>query len=196
MKRYLVLLALLPILTLFNYSIFQKERLLAKGEVVLLPLAPLDPRSLMQGDYMRLRYQLAVDAEKWLAEHGTLATTSDNQDKDGKPKSNRRAKLTVRPEFIGRQEIVFTLNEGRKAHFARVAKGQPLGAGEYSLRADVKQRYASILVTIRPDSFFFQEGKAKLYESAAFGIFAFEQGGDYLLTGLADQKGEAIDPKD
>ncbi|MFX7329222.1 GDYXXLXY domain-containing protein, partial [Acinetobacter baumannii] len=34
----------------------QKEMLLKEGQLVLLPLAPVDPRSLMQGDYMALRY--------------------------------------------------------------------------------------------------------------------------------------------
>lgn len=44
------------------------ERLLAQGRVVLAELAPVDPRSLMQGDYMALRY--AIDND--------LARTDDN----------------------------------------------------------------------------------------------------------------------
>lgn len=38
-----------------------KERLLATGRPVYLALAPQDPRSLIQGDYMVLRYALAED---------------------------------------------------------------------------------------------------------------------------------------
>lgn len=37
------------------------ERTLRDGQLVLLELAPVDPRSLMQGDYMALRF--AVDAQ-------------------------------------------------------------------------------------------------------------------------------------
>ena len=44
------------ILLVLNYSIYQKEEIIDKGETVLLELAPVDPRSLIQGDYMRLRY--------------------------------------------------------------------------------------------------------------------------------------------
>jgi uncharacterized membrane-anchored protein len=44
---------------LFNNSILQKEELLTDGQLVLLELAPVDPRSLMQGDYMRLRYAIS-----------------------------------------------------------------------------------------------------------------------------------------
>ena len=49
------------ILATLNVSVFGKESLLRHGQTVLLKLAPVDPRSLMQGDYMRLRY--AIEAE-------------------------------------------------------------------------------------------------------------------------------------
>lgn len=40
----------------------QKETILAHGRTVLLELRPRDPRSLMQGDYMALRYAIADQA--------------------------------------------------------------------------------------------------------------------------------------
>lgn len=64
MKKYswvIILLNLVFFLGLFNYSIVEKEDLLANGDLVLFELAPVDPRSLMQGDYMRLRYALAQE---------------------------------------------------------------------------------------------------------------------------------------
>ncbi|ARA94582.1 MAG: hypothetical protein D6685_11860 [Bacteroidetes bacterium] len=55
--RYGILaLVTLAVLGVPAYLIAQKERLLAEGRTVLLRLAPVDPRSLMQGDYMDLRY--------------------------------------------------------------------------------------------------------------------------------------------
>lgn len=62
MKKYkgiIILINLIILLGLFNYSILQKEELLSEGQLVLLELAPVDPRSLMQGDYMRLRYAIS-----------------------------------------------------------------------------------------------------------------------------------------
>lgn len=62
MKKYkwiIILINLIILLGLFNNSILQKEELLADGQLVLLELAPVDPRSLMQGDYMRLRYAIS-----------------------------------------------------------------------------------------------------------------------------------------
>ncbi|WP_120497457.1 GDYXXLXY domain-containing protein [Kiloniella sp. EL199] len=50
------------VLLVLNYSIYQKEEIIQNGETVLLELAPVDPRSLIQGDYMRLRYAIENDA--------------------------------------------------------------------------------------------------------------------------------------
>lgn len=58
-KWYFVLINLSVLLLYFNFSVFKKESLLEKGELVLFQLAPVDPRSLMQGDYMILRYSIA-----------------------------------------------------------------------------------------------------------------------------------------
>ena len=43
-------------LVVANGAIWQKENLIAHGTKVFVPLAPVDPRSLMQGDYMRLNF--------------------------------------------------------------------------------------------------------------------------------------------
>ena len=46
-----------------NVLVIQKEQLSANGQLVLLELAPVDPRSLVQGDYMRLRYDVSNEVE-------------------------------------------------------------------------------------------------------------------------------------
>jgi uncharacterized membrane-anchored protein len=47
------------LLVYFNFSVVKKENLLKDGKLILLSLAPVDPRSLMQGDYMTLRYSIS-----------------------------------------------------------------------------------------------------------------------------------------
>ena len=49
-------LAALLVLLVANGAIWQKENLIAHGQPLFVPLAPVDPRSLMQGDYMTLRF--------------------------------------------------------------------------------------------------------------------------------------------
>lgn len=64
MKKYkwlIILLNLILLLVYFNYSVAKKEELSENGQLILLELAPVDPRSLMQGDYMDLRYKISED---------------------------------------------------------------------------------------------------------------------------------------
>jgi uncharacterized membrane-anchored protein len=66
MKKYkwlIIVLNLVILLVYFNYSVIKKEELLKDGQLVLLKLAPVDPRSLMQGDYMALRYDISENID-------------------------------------------------------------------------------------------------------------------------------------
>lgn len=58
-KNWIIGANLLAIIVYFTFTIIQKEKTLKDGKLILLELAPVDPRSLMQGDYMRLRYSIA-----------------------------------------------------------------------------------------------------------------------------------------
>ena len=58
-RSKIFLLGFAIILLFVNSQIYVKEKQIAEGHVVLLKLAPVDPRSLMQGDYMILNYELA-----------------------------------------------------------------------------------------------------------------------------------------
>lgn len=53
--------AMLLILAASALTIWRFEQTLMTGETVILQLAPVDPRSIMQGDYMALAY--AIDRE-------------------------------------------------------------------------------------------------------------------------------------
>ncbi|GAB2851615.1 hypothetical protein GCM10027277_19880 [Pseudoduganella ginsengisoli] len=53
-------LCAVAVLGLVNFTIWQKEQWIAQGQQVFVRLAPADPRSLMQGDYMVLRFDLRL----------------------------------------------------------------------------------------------------------------------------------------
>jgi uncharacterized membrane-anchored protein len=61
MVRRLLIVAAALVLGAVNWSIFAKERIKTNGERVFLALAPVDPRSIMQGDYMALRFEIVND---------------------------------------------------------------------------------------------------------------------------------------
>ena len=68
-RELLVAAGLVVVLAVPNALVVQKERLLASGTPMLLELAPVDPRSLIQGDYMTLDYamarQIADSQQRW-----------------------------------------------------------------------------------------------------------------------------------
>ncbi len=162
-KTYFYLLVLIAVvLAVMNTAIWQKEQILSEGETVYVKLAPVDPRSLMQGDYMRLRYAI------------------DNQ-------------LPRNAEFDSNSnKVVITTNAKAIAEFVRLDDGSPLAAGEKRL----KLGHSRFRVGIKPKSFFFQEGHAKVYENAEYGIFIFAKNNpdSYLLQGLADKNLQEISP--
>ena len=66
LSRVLLIVGLVLVLGMVNWSILAKERIKTTGERIYLELAPVDPRSIMQGDYMALRFALAdrIDAKE------------------------------------------------------------------------------------------------------------------------------------
>lgn len=108
-RTLLVFVGLALVLGAANYAIVGKERLLANGTTVLLDLAPVDPRSLIQGDYMRLDYDLARGAEV----RGGF----------GWPRTGR---------------IVVRLDDRGVAQFVRRHDGEALAPGELMIRYRVR----------------------------------------------------------
>ena len=64
MRKLLFIAATLLVFAVPNWAILGKERLLKSGHAVLVDLGPVDPRSLIQGDYMRLRYVLPEEVRR------------------------------------------------------------------------------------------------------------------------------------
>ncbi len=109
MRKAVILLAGLVLLAFVNFGIYQRERLLTDGAVVLLRLSPVDPRSLVQGDYMRLNFEVADQAFRPAA----TAARADGR-------------------------IVVRLDSNRIARFARFDDGRRPAPGEIALRYRIR----------------------------------------------------------
>ena len=57
-KKIILAVNLLLVLGFFVLSVVGKEETLANSRQILVQLAPVDPRSMMQGDYMALNYSI------------------------------------------------------------------------------------------------------------------------------------------
>lgn len=154
--RAFLLLALLAFLFIYNFSIVQKERLLAHGQSVVLRLAPVDPRSLMQGDYMILDFAAAEEARR--AIHARYP--------DGAPRKGRMVLAQADGEHI----------------FKRLDDGSRLEPGERLLEYSM----GGGRIKIAGGSYFFEEGLAELYNYAVYGVLQVEADGKALISGLLD----------
>lgn len=166
MNRIIVAVTLLVILVAVNWAIWDKERHLAEGEIVYLELAPVDPRSLMQGDYMALNFALGNQIQSALFQ-------------------------LDEPQKAANGYVVVRLDENRIAHFQRLDDGVSLRDDERRLR----YRLRNGQVRFATDAFFFQEGHAERYESASYGQFRINADGEPLLVSLHNEALKNLSPE-
>lgn len=145
MKKYsriIIVLNLALLLLYFNYSVNKKEELLANGQLILLELAPVDPRSLMQGDYMRLRYAISeinYETRKEMPKRGYCVVTID-----GNGKANRvRLQEKLTPLSQGEHLIEYTssdrgnINIGSESFFFQEGQAKKYEKAKYgSIKID------------------------------------------------------------
>lgn len=157
------------VLVVVNLLVLQKQRVLAGGRTVLLELRPVDPRSLMQGDYMELRYTEALvpAAAEAPALDGRIVIALDG---DGV--------ATFRRFDDGRDPAP---DEQLLRYRRRAAIG-------------LQRSPDAAEVFIGAESFLFQEGHAEAYEDARYGILKVAPDGSSVLAGLADAGRRPIRP--
>lgn len=157
MKRW-ILIAWALTLALATVGIAGKERLLARGDTVFLRLAPVDPRSLMQGDYMALNFDIGNQIRAVRAQDARFP---------------RDGVAVIRRDAQG------------VASFVRVHGAEPLAAGEQLLRYQTaRSRWGGMQVQVSTDAYFFQEGQGKRFAQAQYGEFRVGADGQALLVGL------------
>jgi uncharacterized membrane-anchored protein len=137
MRRALVLGGLALVLVVPNALVAHKEWLLADGTPVLLELAPVDPRSLIQGDYMRLDYaitrQIADSGQRWPRTGQIVVALDENgvarfvRRHDGRTPLGARERLLTYRRRDGRIRIgtdAFHFQEGRAGDYQSARYGE------------------------------------------------------------------------
>ena len=81
-SAWLVIAGAVVVFGTANYTIWQRQQVVDHGQAMLLDLRPVDPRSLIQGDYMQLRYAEplfpTVASRASLPGRGTFVVRLDN----------------------------------------------------------------------------------------------------------------------
>lgn len=147
-----------------GWNIWSNERILTEGQVVLLELAPMDPRSLMQGDFMSLNYALSNALRHKLAREDGYAV--------------------VRLDSRGVATLVRVQSEPLRPprSFSNQSNTEPSTSDEIAIRYRIRNRRPMIAT----NAFFFQEGHAAQFANARFGEFRVGSNGEPRLTALLD----------
>lgn len=178
----LAIVGLIVVLVAVNLGIKKYETHLATAEKVLLPLAPVDPRSLMQGDYMALNY--AISEQIMAAIEKQLATTEDQQPIESLYSLSQDGLVVIKKDTQGVGHFVRLVSPSEEDQLS-LAKEELLLA--YRLRQGQ--------LKIATNAFFFQEGQAAAFEQAKYGLFRVNDKGDPLLTDMVNGDFEVIDPE-
>lgn len=160
-------------LIVVNHGIAQRERLLLEGAVLLLELAPADPRSLIQGDYMALRFAAVDRINDALRDDGRLLRDTRQSMTSGAPRGSNDG------------YAVFALDADGVGRFMREQIASTPRAGN---EVAVRYRQRGFDVHIASNAWFFAEGQAGRYATARYGELRVADDGTALLTGLRDGK--------
>ncbi|WP_421255793.1 GDYXXLXY domain-containing protein [Aeromonas sp. 600282] len=157
-RQLALLLSGLAILAGINATVWRYEHAMSSGEVVLLRLAPVDPRSLMQGDYMRLNYEIARE----LTSRDARATQDKGSDTLViRLDAHQVATLVVdgKPDRLASDERLLQVHQserqwqiGPDAYFFEEGSREQYEAaryGEFRLQADGK----TLLVGLRDEAY-------------------------------------------
>ncbi|HET6521434.1 MAG TPA: GDYXXLXY domain-containing protein [Geminicoccaceae bacterium] len=152
-----------------NVQIVRKQAVVDGGSTVLLRLRPVDPRSLMQGDYMRLAYEEALLP----------------RDRSGLPPDGR---IVVALDGDGVARFV-RLDGGEP-----LGAGERLLRYRLRFPPGLDEATGPPELSFGAESFAFQEGHAEAYGDARYGVLRVAEDGGSVLVGLADAERRPIRP--
>ena len=177
MKRISEIIITIIVLGVIVYSFGVKadrDPLISTGKEIMLELAPIDPLSLLQGQYMIINFALENDE------------VDVEEDEINPNRVNSGFRFT---------RIVLRCNESGVATFNRFEDGQPLNSDEVLFNAKKsllrkgspnKAKYF-YKISVPQNSFLFKENTEKKYEEAKYGVFKVGPDGDFVLVDLADK---------
>ena len=167
---------LIALLGAVNYKVQQFEDVLATGKPVVLKIAPADPRSLMQGDYMVLNYAI-------------LSELQQSQFSSESNESNESNETTGIDELSPSGKKAYILVHLDKNHVATLCEAQseiPTDFKHCTPNVYLPIRYKGWSPELPSQDYFFAEGKGEYYAQSEYAEYRFKDG-ILLLARLLDK---------
>lgn len=161
---------LIALLGAVNYKVQQFEDVLATGKPVVLKIAPADPRSLMQGDYMVLNYAILSDLQQSQFSSESNETTGIDEPSPSEKKAY----------------ILVHLDKNHVATFCEEQSEIPTDFKHCTPNVYLPIRYKGWLPELPSQDYFFAEGKGEYYAQSEYAEYRFKDG-ILLLARLLDK---------
>lgn len=167
-SRFYAILALAVLLPIGSslWQVQSYERILSHGQSVLLRLQPVDPRSIMQGDYMAIGYELTSTIREELE----LSITSDNASAQMSESLEKSLSLKEAVGFLAAIKVIDGVAEQPVAFYETheitdFHHHEELVYLPFTLKSEYSRYVVSPSFSTE---FFFKEGLARQYEEARF----------------------------
>lgn len=175
MKKMIPLCLALSSILVFLGMIFKNELHLKNSESIYVSLQPVDPRSILQGDYMALNYQLYFAPQN---------STHENTNQSNINSEDHIFSGYYFDEIIKNKSSVVTyveLDSQRRVIHTRFELPQKVRTYRLILQ-NPNNRYSRLYPASK--SFLFAEGLADCYQQAKYAEFKVDEQGNAILTAL------------
>lgn len=175
-QKYIIISAnLLVLIIVALIHIFKSEQIISTGQDIYLKLAPKDPRSIMQGDYMTLNMDINNKIRTYIHEETNFF--------EGDYSDWRKEKTK---ELCLLQYVVISKDSSNVVRLQDNIK--PKSENEVIIRLSHEDKYP--IVPIK--SFFFEEGSGDKYSDAQYAHVKVDLLGYFKVIALADKNKEDI----
>ena len=182
---WLVGVFVIALLGAVNYKVQQFEDVLATGKPVVLKIAPVDPRSLMQGDYMVLNYAILSEFQQSQVLSESNESLDSNEPIDT-VESNETTGIDESSPSGKKAYILVHLDKNHVATFCEEQSEIPTDFKHCTPNVYLPIRYKGWLPELPSQDYFFAEGKGEHYAQAEYAEYRFKDG-ILLLARLLDK---------
>ncbi|WP_295660085.1 GDYXXLXY domain-containing protein [uncultured Haemophilus sp.] len=182
---WLVGVFVIALLGAVNYKVQQFEDVLATGKPVVLKIAPVDPRSLMQGDYMVLNYAILSEFQQSQVLSESNESLDSNEPIDT-VESNETTGIDESSPSGKKAYILVHLDKNHVATFCEKQSEIPTDFKHCTPNVYLPIRYKGWLPELPSQDYFFAEGKGEYYAQSEYAEYRFKDG-ILLLARLLDK---------
>ena len=180
MKKILIVVNIVLLFVITGFFFFLEESYKKLDSYFYLELRPVDPRSLLQGDYMTLNYDILDQTTEFIYQNKSYDYYYDSNEEERKEETKEQKEKRELAE-AKKAYIAIRLDGNKVAKFVKLTKEK---TDEKDLLF-VAYKSDGYNVDINANSYLFQEGTGDKYENAR-----------YAKVVLVDNKLRLIDLRD